>query len=249
MRQVSGDARLRRVADVVEAGAHARSSPGRLPPQVLHALTALVPADVVSFLDLEPSTTTVHVDDELCDGQLSCQPEPVTDPTEPFWRHYLAAACCSYPTRTGDDRSVTSRSDFYSTREWKQSGMYAEVFADAGLVHELMCPLPTTGTRSRRVIFLRSGSHDFTEEDRFALALLRPHLAEMAGRRRDPGPATALTQRQTELLRLVADGRTNVEIAAILHLSPHTVRTHLMNIFDRLGVSTRAAAVAQLLTT
>ncbi|MDQ1696871.1 MAG: hypothetical protein QOJ03_2224, partial [Frankiaceae bacterium] len=55
--------------------------------------------------------------------------------------------------------------------------------------------------------------------------------------------------RQNELMRLVADGCTNAEIAAMLHLSPHTVRTHLANIFERLGVSRRSAAVARVFST
>ncbi len=55
----------------------------------------------------------------------------------------------------------------------------------------------------------------------------------------------ALTARQAEILRHVAAGRTNKEIAAELALSVKTVDRHLDNIFDRLGVSSRAAAVAR----
>ncbi|HUR15531.1 MAG TPA: helix-turn-helix transcriptional regulator [Mycobacteriales bacterium] len=247
MRQTT-DGHLRRVMDVIDADARSAPVPGRLSAPVLHALGALVPTDLVSFLDLEPSTTTVHADDELVGGEVSYSAAPVTDPDEPFWRHYHSADCCSYPTKTGDDRSVTSRSDFYSTREWKQSTMYAECFADGDFTYELMCPLPSAGGRTRRVVFLRSGSCDFTDQDRFALALLRPHLTEIVSRRQPAARSSALTQRQAELLQLVADGRTNAEIAVTLHLSPHTVRTHLTNIFERLGVSTRAAAVARVLS-
>ncbi len=53
-----------------------------------------------------------------------------------------------------------------------------------------------------------------------------------------------LTGREVEVLRLVAAGRTNREIAAELVLSPHTVARHLNNIFAKLGVSSRAAATA-----
>ena len=46
------------------------------------------------------------------------------------------------------------------------------------------------------------------------------------------------------MLRLVAAGSTNREIAARLYLSEHTVARHLQNIFVKLGVSSRAAATA-----
>lgn len=248
MGHAPADGQLRRIAEVVEVGARAEPLPGRLAPQVLQALAALVPSDCVTFTDFDPELRTHFADDEVGDGTTTYLPEPVTDPDHPFWAHYWDALCCSYPSRTGDDRSVTMRSDFCSTREWKQSAMYTEVLRDAGLVHELMCPLPSLGGRTRRVLFFRSGTQDFTEEDRFALALLRPHVAELVGRRCDPDRSGSLTERQRELLGLVADGRTNAQIAAELHLSPHTVRTHLTNIFERLGVTTRAAAVAQLLS-
>ena len=53
-----------------------------------------------------------------------------------------------------------------------------------------------------------------------------------------------LTARELEVLRLVASGRTNRAIAAKLFLSEKTVDRHLSNIFDKLDVSSRAAATA-----
>jgi DNA-binding CsgD family transcriptional regulator len=53
-----------------------------------------------------------------------------------------------------------------------------------------------------------------------------------------------LTTRECEVLRLVATGRTNREIASVLVISEHTVGRHLQNIFTKLGVSSRAAATA-----
>lgn len=58
-------------------------------------------------------------------------------------------------------------------------------------------------------------------------------------------PGTVLTDRQVEVLRLVAEGMSDEEIAARLVLSEHTVHRHVANIFTRLGCSSRAAAVAQ----
>lgn len=78
------------------------------------------------------------------------------------------------------------------------------------------------------------------------LTLLRPHLDEVyrdAQRRRAGAPT--LTARQWELLRLVAAGCGNADIGRQLCLSEGTVRKHLENIFERLHVSTRTAAVAR----
>ncbi len=53
-----------------------------------------------------------------------------------------------------------------------------------------------------------------------------------------------LTEREAEVLRLVAAGKTNRDIAVELVISQHTVARHLNNIFAKLGVSSRAAATA-----
>jgi ATP/maltotriose-dependent transcriptional regulator MalT len=63
-----------------------------------------------------------------------------------------------------------------------------------------------------------------------------------------PG-ADNLTAREREVLSLMAQGETNREIAGELGLSPKTVNRHVENIFDKFGVSSRAAAVAKALKT
>ena len=62
-----------------------------------------------------------------------------------------------------------------------------------------------------------------------------PQVAERAG-------LDQLTQRQVEVLRLVARGMTNAEIAEVLFLSRRTVHAHLRTIFHKLGVGNRSAA-------
>jgi DNA-binding CsgD family transcriptional regulator len=54
-----------------------------------------------------------------------------------------------------------------------------------------------------------------------------------------------LTRREREVLRLVADGLTNADIASRLVVSPRTVHAHLRSVYSKLGVSTRTAAVAK----
>jgi ATP/maltotriose-dependent transcriptional regulator MalT len=54
-----------------------------------------------------------------------------------------------------------------------------------------------------------------------------------------------LSQRETEVLRLIADGATNKEIANELILTVNTVKRHISNIFGKLHVSNRAQAIAR----
>jgi len=56
-----------------------------------------------------------------------------------------------------------------------------------------------------------------------------------------------LTRREQEILGWVARGKTNAEIAHLLWIAPSTVRKHLENVYAKLGVGTRTAAVAQFL--
>jgi DNA-binding CsgD family transcriptional regulator len=79
---------------------------------------------------------------------------------------------------------------------------------------------------------------------------VRPRSTSCAGsatgvhRRTRPGQPdgtglATLTGREQEIARLVADRRTNAQIAAALFLSPKTVETHIRNLFTKLGVSSR----------
>jgi two-component system nitrate/nitrite response regulator NarL len=64
-------------------------------------------------------------------------------------------------------------------------------------------------------------------------------------RHRSRGDATLLSPREAEIIKLIADGLSVPDIAAKLHLAPTTVRTHVQNLYGKLGVSDRAAAVAE----
>ena len=75
--------------------------------------------------------------------------------------------------------------------------------------------------------------------------VLAPPVAKrLVDRVRNPD-AGALSAREIEVLREVASGNTNAELAERLHISQATVKTHLLHIYAKLGVSDRAAAVAR----
>jgi DNA-binding NarL/FixJ family response regulator len=71
-----------------------------------------------------------------------------------------------------------------------------------------------------------------------------PDLARLDSIAGGAGKAYGLTPRQLEVLRLLAAGKSNREIAASLVVSEHTVARHVQNIFATLGVSSRTAASA-----
>jgi DNA-binding CsgD family transcriptional regulator len=74
------------------------------------------------------------------------------------------------------------------------------------------------------------------------------HVAELEGRLNSASHRTrypaGLTQREVDVLRLVAGGLTDVEVANELYLSPRTVSSYLSSVFNKLGVNSRTAAAA-----
>jgi DNA-binding NarL/FixJ family response regulator len=76
-------------------------------------------------------------------------------------------------------------------------------------------------------------------------AMLSPSVAgRVLGQVRKPA-SDALSQREHEVLRLIANGATNREAAAHLFVSEATIKTHLLHIYEKLGVRDRAAAVGE----
>ncbi|OBF54770.1 DNA-binding response regulator [Mycobacterium sp. 852002-50816_SCH5313054-b] len=64
-------------------------------------------------------------------------------------------------------------------------------------------------------------------------------------KRRAKGDAALLTARESEVVRMMADGLSVPQIALRLHLAASTVKSHVQNLYEKLGVSDRGAAVAE----
>ena len=58
-----------------------------------------------------------------------------------------------------------------------------------------------------------------------------------------PGRGEGLTDREAEVLALITQGRSNVEIAAVMYLSPNTVKSYIRGAYRKIGVTTRSRAV------
>uniref|UniRef100_UPI00373FCC8C helix-turn-helix transcriptional regulator n=1 Tax=Clavibacter michiganensis TaxID=28447 RepID=UPI00373FCC8C len=79
---------------------------------------------------------------------------------------------------------------------------------------------------------------EWTTQSALAPAVASRLLARMRA------PRVSLSSREIEVLRLVADGASNTDVAARLHITDATVKSHLVHVFSKLGVSSRTGAVA-----
>ena len=87
---------------------------------------------------------------------------------------------------------------------------------------------------------LNRSRRDFSDRERALLDLLRPHLARLYRRTR---ALERLSARETEVLHWLACGKSDAQISAILGVSTRTVQKHLQNVYVKLGVENRTAAV------
>jgi DNA-binding NarL/FixJ family response regulator len=80
------------------------------------------------------------------------------------------------------------------------------------------------------------------------VVLGHPSTAHRAPPARDwPGRAEGLSERESEIIILIAEGHSNAEIAASLYLSPNSIKTHIRNAYRKLAVTRRAQAVRSAL--
>ncbi|HEY1641416.1 MAG TPA: response regulator transcription factor [Streptosporangiaceae bacterium] len=245
----AGERDLRALAAIVsEERADLPAGPG-VSPSLLADLTGQIRCDALSLDGWDSRQQLCWFRQQIPSGGVAaCE---ALD--EVYWEHYWDCELCSYPARTGDLRSVIKVADFYSARQWHATGMYCDHDRPLGMEHSLMVGLPralphTAGSgRYVQLTLIRGpGEPDFSERDRAVLTLVAPHLDQAyldAERRRHPVPR--LTRRQTDLLGLLAAGCTNTQIARRLGISEGTVRTHLENLYARLQVSSRTAAVTR----
>ena len=229
----------RQVLEVVrEAAAVDGANP--FPGPVLEALRRLVPCDVVAYHERFEGGGRKRV---FWTGEPGGQVTRELRAAQRRWAHEDPLTPAS---------GARKYSDFFSRRQFHKLGLYREVARPLGVDDMFRLWLHPTGEGEARLEFDHPGWR-FAERDRAVLDLLSPHLAQFrlnAARRRraaHPGPrAAVLTSREREILELVATGRTNAEIARELWISAGTVRKHLENAFDKLGVHTRTAAVAAI---
>lgn len=221
--------------------------PAELGRRALPGLDRLVRADVISYNELGPGPGRVF---------YSAYPEDVVfspDLTAAFEAHVNENPLVGHLRAAGDGRPAKI-SDFLGQERFHALGVYTEFYRHVPVEHQIAIGLPPSGGRLIGIALSRARG-DFTEDDRDLLAVLRGPLVRAMDRARSrhrarqalsgPGDrrAAALSGRELQLLEQVALGRTNAAIARRLQISPRTVAHHLDNIYRKLEVTGRAAAV------
>lgn len=222
----------KRALDVVTAAA-ANGVAQPFGPEVLESLVRAVPADHASYFEwrMRDYGCDVYVGDSW-DVQLNGA---------------MGECCRSYPLRDRDHAAspVPLRSsDVVSARRFRRTQYYNDVLRPLGFRHELKLWLTAPLGYARCFELIRGPGRDFSERELGFLSLVRPYLCTIRTRWRPNSALLLLTERERDVLELLGLGLTNREIAQRLFISPMTVRTHLVNMFRKLGVGTRTAAVA-----
>jgi DNA-binding CsgD family transcriptional regulator len=208
---------------------------------IVARLPVVVPADSCSWNEVSPRT-----------GQIAVVSDP--DLLFPGGEELLARHAPAHPViahfQFCGDRRALMISDFISQRELHNLGLYQEVYRSLGIENQLSftTPLPDGGFVG---IALNRGVAGFNEHDRVLVDMLRPFVSQAisaaaCARADGVSPIKGLSPREEQVLRLVADGATNIEVARTLSISPRTVQKHLSSIYSTLGVRSRTAAVAAL---
>ena len=232
----------RALAVVLEAARHDGEQP--FDTGIAARLLELVPADRAGYFEYafcgdanSHETTNLHAAEEPAFDfgwtdeirAIAFDHWPLHDP--PWW---------------GTKTAVTL-SDCLTWREQRRNPWYQQVMRPRCIKHEVKVWLPSPHGLIRGFFFVRGpDGPDFSPRDRAVLTVLATHLGRIREawerHRKPPG----LTPREAEILRLVRSGLSNKEIAGRLVVSTGTVRTHLENIFEKLGVHSRTAAIASV---
>lgn len=227
------------------------------PLELLQRLRELIPSAVVSYQETDLGARRYV---NVVSDDLSADDFDDADDDTLYWR-FGPCPIADYRARTGDLTTIRM-SDIVGRARYHELPVYREYFKPFAIENALDLGLAAGRDWYRSVLLLRErGDPDFSERDRVVMETLRPHFRarealaalrealvrapSVAGGQAAP-PDLPLTTREREVIALVADGKTNTEIAAELWVTPGTVKKHLENVYLKLGVRSRAAAASRV---
>jgi DNA-binding CsgD family transcriptional regulator len=233
---------MRDALALIDAGHSAGRSAAAFADSVVDGLARLVTGAIVGYNEREIDSHRL----------LTASEVPRSSPSQDV-SEAVAAFCGEYPLsiqrRSAETRALKI-SDFVSARQLHRLDYYDHALRPLGVEYQLRLWLAAPAGQARYFYISRQRRDgDFGEHERDLLELLRPFLVALRERIELPLPVEltvdGLTEREAEILAWVARGKTNDEIAALLVVSPHTVRKHLENVYQKLRVHSRTAAVAR----
>ena len=223
---------------------HGADGASPIPQHVLAALRRLIPSAIATYHEWDAADGYRWTLDGAADSDV-----------RPVWARY-PDVMAQDPFPGGGPRAAGTRvatvgeafrfSDVLTLSQLRRLDLHAEICRPLGIDHVMKVFLAVGETGASFV--LDSQRRPFSDRDRELLDVLAPHL--MLVRRRGlaglgANPAfDSLSPRERDVLRLVADGMTNREIGVALFIATGTVRKHLENIYAKLGVRSRAQAIA-----
>lgn len=243
---VGGTGQHVRALRAVALACQAASDLTPMPEQVMPALQDLIGFESAGFLGMDIGNSREYLWQDYAPG---VDPFPLSHEDElTLFMEHENSGRCPHPAVPDDIVTILNETDGESVRQWHSCQLYAELFKPSGDEHNLLLRIPDGPGRTFRLVCWRGPGRGFGEREKTDLLLLLPHLeaAYRRGQRRDA--VAALTPRQRQVLVLVAGGLTNHQIARRLGIAEGTLRAHLNNIYSRLGVTSRTAAVTRSLT-
>lgn len=242
------DGDVRALLDVVDRCRPAAATDDIFYAGVLAGLRELIPCDEIAFTLMDVGEQRVRglfvtdsgVDREEAVGSYD-------EWSTVLWKHFWEDHGCAGPLKSGDYTTLLDYTEMSRSRAYANSAV-GTLLAESGLKGELLVPMTPIGGTERRLLLWRTAEEpDFSDREKAMLRLVRPHLVELHTRReRELRGEPNLTPRQWEVLRQVATGASNTQIARTLGLSDATVRKHLENVYLRLGVQSRTEALARV---
>ena len=155
-----------------------------------------------------------------------------------FDRHFHEHPLVRYHAYQGG-RGTQRISDSLPIEQFRRSALYNDYYRRIRIDHAMALPIYVRDGVLVSFVLNRT-RRNFTDRERALLDVLRPHLARVYQRLNRLG---GLTAREAEVLRWVAAGKSDAQIAAILHISARTVQKHLQHSYEKLGVESRTQAV------
>jgi DNA-binding CsgD family transcriptional regulator len=227
---------LRLLRDALDPQLEAQ--PGEMIAQpVLEEIARLIPSDVVTLQVMNYGQRKLQLQ------RTAPTPDDVhTELRTIFWAGFWDSAC-SHPQRTGDTSILWN--GYAPPPTPRGDAVMREFVAEMEWIDEVVVPLATNDGDDHRLLLFRASGRKYRERDVLVLNLVRAAVAERHARQLRQAPGVQkLTRRQVEILRLVAQGCTNRQIARALSISEATARTHLVDIYAKLGANSRTQALA-----